>query len=144
MKAPVKNAAIALVAHVLILIVLMMFFRLHIYSVVIANTLFALFMCILNARDLYRYSGYRQEVVKTFIIPVLCSLIMGAAAFGVYEGLFKLTKLMPVAFVFAFVIAVIVFAVSMLLLKGLEEEDIIKFPKGASLVRLFKKLNLLK
>lgn len=144
MKAPVKNAAIALVAHVLILIVLMMFFRLHIYSVVIANTLFALFMCILNARDLYRYSGYRQEVVKTFLIPVLCSLIMGAAAFGVYEGLFKLTKLMPVAFVFAFVIAVIVYAVSMLLLKGLEEEDIIKFPKGASLVRLFKKLNLLK
>ena len=51
---------------------------------------------------------------------------------------------MPVAFVFAFVIAVIVYAVSMLLLKGLEEEDIIKFPKGASLVRLFKKLNLLK
>lgn len=144
MKAPVKNAIIALVAHILLLIAMMMFFRLNIYAVVIANTLFALFMCILNARDLYRYSGYRQEVVKTFIIPAICSLIMGVVAFGVYQGIYKLTSVMPLAFVVAFALAVVVYAVTMLLLKGLEEEEILKFPKGASLVRLFKKINLLK
>ena len=144
MKAPVKNAIIALVAHILLLIAMMMFFRLNIYAVVIANTLFALFMCILNARDLYRYSGYKQEVVKTFIIPAICSLIMGVVAFGVYQGIYKLTSVMPLAFVVAFALAVVVYAVTMLLLKGLEEDEILKFPKGASLVRLFKKINLLK
>ena len=143
LKVPVVNAAIALVVHVILLLALMLFFRLNIYAVVIANAFFSLLMCFLNARALAKYSGYKQEVVKTFVIPAVCSLIMGAVTFGVYEGLFALTKIVAVSLVVAMLVAVIVYAVALLLLKGLTEEDILKFPKGALLVRIAKKVHLL-
>ena len=143
MKVPVINAVISLVAHVIILIVLMLFFRLNIYAVVIANTFFAFLMCVLNARALQRYSGYKQEYVKTFIIPALCSAIMGVAAYFSYRGLYMLVKNNTISFFVAFVLAVLVYALTLLLFKGLTEEEILKFPKGALLVRIAKKLHLL-
>ena len=143
MKVPVINAVISLVAHVIILIVLMLFFRLNIYAVVIANTFFAFLMCILNARSLQRYSGYKQEYVKTFIIPALCSAIMGVAAYFSYRGLYMLVKNNTISFFVAFVLAVLVYAVTLLLFKGLTEEEILKFPKGAFIVRIAIKLHLL-
>lgn len=143
MKVPVINAVISLVAHVIILIVLMLFFRLNIYAVVIANTFFAFLMCILNARALQRYSGYKQEYVKTFIIPALCSAIMGVAAYFSYRGLYMLVKNNTISFFVAFVLAVLVYVVTLLLFKGLTEEEILKFPKGAFIVRIAKKLHLL-
>ena len=140
---PVVNAAIALVVHVILLLALMLFFRLNIYAVVIANAFFSLLMCFLNARALAKHSGYKQEIVKTFVIPAVCSLIMGAVTFGVYEGLFALTKIVAVSLVAAMLVAVIVYAVALLLLKGLTEEEILKFPKGTLIVKIAKKVHLL-
>ena len=68
---------------------------------------------------------------------------MGAVTFGVYEGLFALTKLVAVSLVAAMLVAVIVYAVALLLLKGLTEEEILKFPKGTLIVKIAKKVHLL-
>ena len=87
LKVPVVNAAISLVAHVILLVVLMMGFKMNIYAVVISNMFFAIMMCILNNIALVRYSGYRQEIIRTFIIPGICSAIMGLATFLVYKGM---------------------------------------------------------
>ena len=144
MKVPVINAAIALAVHVILLIVLMLFFRLNIYAVVIANMFFALLMCILNARAIRKYIGYRQEYVKTFLIPLIASVIMGAATFFVYKGSYALLKSNSLSTVFAILVALVVYAVVLLLLKGIGEEEILKFPKGALLVRIAKKVHLLK
>lgn len=144
LNVPVKNAAIALVLHVILLIALMLFFRLNIYAVVVANAFFAFVMCILNARDLQRYSGYRQEIKKTFIIPAIASAVMGGIAYGVYQISYSLSNNNAVSLCISIVIAVIIYAVILLLLKGLSEEEILNFPKGRSIVSLAKKLHLLK
>lgn len=144
LKIPVINAVIALVAHVIILILLMLFFRLNIYAVVVANMFFAFVMCILNSRAIRKYSGYRQEIAKTFLIPAIASAIMGIAAFLSYKGIYLIIKSNAVATIVAIVIAVVVYAVTLLLCKGLTEEEILKFPKGRLLVRVAKKLHLLK
>ena len=143
LKIPVVNAAIALVAHVIVLILLMLFFRLNIYAVVIANMFFAFVMCILNSRAIRKYSGYKQEIVKTFIIPAIASAIMGVTAFFVYKGIYLVIKSNAIATILAILIAIIVYAVTLLLCKGLTEEEILRFPKGALLVRIAKKLHLL-
>lgn len=83
LKIPVKNAAIALVAHIILLVVLMLFFRLNIYAVVIANAFFAFLVCVLNAIALQRHAGYKQEFQKTFVMPAISSAIMGVIAYGV-------------------------------------------------------------
>lgn len=144
LNAPVKNAAIALVAHIILLVALMLFFRLNIYAVVIANAFFAFMMCILNARDLQRYSGYKQEIQKTFLIPAIASAIMGAVAYGVYQLFYTISKNNAIALCISILIAVIVYAVVLLLMKGLSEDDIRRFPKGHLLVAFAKKTHLLK
>ena len=66
------------------------------------------------------------------------------AANLVYYGLHALTHNIVFPVIIAIVIAVVVYAVSLLLLKGLTESEIKRFPKGTSLVKLFRKLHLLK
>ena len=144
LKVPVINACISLAAHVILLILLMLFFRLNIYAVVIANMFFALFMCILNALSIRKYSGYRQEIKRTFLIPAFASLAMGIATFLVYKGCYVLIHVNAVAVILSVMVSVIVYAVVLLLFHGLTEEEILKFPKGRTLAQIAKKLHLLK
>lgn len=144
LKIPVRNAAIALIAHVILLVCLMLFFRLNIYAVVIANAFFAFLVCVLNAFELQRHSGYKQEFIKTFLIPAASAAIMGVIAFGVYTLGFMLLKNNLVCIILSIIVAVVVYAVALLLLKGLSEEEIRKFPKGHLLIAGAKKLHLLK
>ena len=143
LKEPVTNGAFALVAHIVLLVVLMMFFRMNIYAVVIANAFLGLLMCFLNGMAIKKYSRYHQEIVKTFLIPGICSAIMGIICYLVYHGLYAVTSQIYIAFLAAFVIAVFVYAVSLLLLKGLTEDEIRHFPKGDRLVKIAKKFHLL-
>jgi stage V sporulation protein B len=69
---------------------------------------------------------------------------MGVFAFVFYQAMFWMTNSNTVSLIIAIVLAVIIYAVSMLLLKGLTEEDILKFPKGRTLVKVVKQLHLLK
>lgn len=141
---PVINSVISLVSHVILLVILMLFLRLNIYAVVIANMFFALLMCVLNARAIAKYSGYHQEYKKTFIIPAASSLIMGLATFLVYKGCYAVIKINSVSTVLGILVAVLAYAVALLLLRGMDEEDLMHFPKGAFLVRLAKKFHLLR
>jgi stage V sporulation protein B len=143
LRVPVINALIALVAHVILLVVLMLFFRLNIFAVVIANAFFALIMCVLNAVALAKYSGYHQELVKTFLLPAICSGIMGLAAFFVYKGVYALLNSNLAALVLAMAAAVILYGILMLLFKGMTEADLRRLPKGDLLVRMAKKVHLL-
>ena len=144
LKIPVKNAAIALVAHVILLICLMLFFRLNIYAVVIANAFFAFLVCVLNAIALQKHSGYKQEFQKTFLIPAISALVMGAIAYAVYTLCFMISQNNLLSILISILFAVVVYAVALLLLRGLNEEEIRKFPKGHLLVQVAKTLRLLK
>ena len=143
MRLPVIHAAISLVLHVLLLVVLLMAADLNIYAVVWANIFFAFLMCVLNSRSIAKYMRYRQEVVRTFLIPLAASGIMGAAAYGVHKGLMAAVKNNTAATLAACVCAVLVYGITLLLLKGLKEEEIMGFPKGYLLVNIAKKLRLI-
>lgn len=143
LKIPVRNAAIALVLHLILLIVLMLSFKLNIYAVVIANAFFAFVVCILNSVELQRHVGYQQEWKKTFLIPAAASAVMGVIASGGYRLFFMLTKNNLVSIIIAIIVAVFTYAVLLLLFKGLSEEEIRKFPKGYLLVEIARKFHLI-
>jgi len=144
MKEPIKNALIALVLHLVVLVGLMLGLDLNIYAVVIANAVFGLLMCILNARSLRKYSGYRQEILKTFLVPAVSSVGMGVVVWLVYKLFLYLLRINTVATILAILAGVITYAVLLLLLKGLNEQEILRFPKGRTLAALAKKFHLLK
>lgn len=143
MKEPIKNAIIALVLHLIVLVALMLVFDLNIFAVVLANISFGLLMCIFNANSIRKYSGYRQEVRRTFIIPAICSVGMGVVVWLVYQLILYVLRSNAIATVVAIVAGVCVYAALLLLMRGLTEQEILRFPKGRSLVALAKKLHLL-
>lgn len=144
LKIPVRNAGISLVAHLILLVVLMLVCKLNIYAVVIANAFFAFLVCILNAYELQKHVGYRQEYVKTFLIPLLSSVIMGVVAFGSYSLFYMLLNNNLICIILSILLAVVTYACALLLLKGLNEEEIRAFPKGHLLVKIAKRCHLLK
>lgn len=144
MKEPVKNAAIALVLHVIVLIVLMFAFKLNIYAVIYANAAFGLIMSILNALSLRKYVGYKQEVVKTFLIPALAASGMGLIVFLIYKFLINLLHINMIATIISIVIGAMVYFIILLLAKGITESELKRLPKGYVLVSFAKKVHLLK
>ena len=91
-NAPIINAGIALVIQTVTAVVLLLFTNLDLYSIAIANTLYAAIMCGLNQWAVRKAVEYRQEVMTTFLVPALASLCMGGAAWAVYESLLMLTS----------------------------------------------------
>jgi stage V sporulation protein B len=143
MRLPVIHAAISLALHVVLLVVLILCTGMNIHAVVWANIFFAFLMCVLNSRSIAKYMRYRQEVLRTFIIPLAASAIMGAAAFGVHKGLMLVVKNNTIATLAACCVAALAYGISLLLLKGLTEEELAGFPKGRTLVQIAKKFHLM-
>ncbi len=141
MRIPVFHSAIALVLHVILLVVLLKFTGLNAMSLVIANVFFALMVCVLNWRSIGKYLDYRQEVNRTFLRPLLASLLMGAAVYGLH-ALLVLGLRDSVATVLSIAVAVPVYGVGLLFLGCLTEEELRAMPKGTVLLRLLRKLHI--
>ncbi len=141
---PIVNAAIALAVQTAAAVLLLLYTDLDLYSIAIANTLYSGVMCILNQWAVRRAAGYRQEIMKTFVVPALAAACMGAVAWASYEGLLMLTESSRISVVAAIGLAVCVYFAMLLLFRGISEEELRSFPKGHLMVRLAKKLRLMK
>lgn len=141
---PIVHAGIALVVQTVTAVALLRFTELDLYSIAIANTVYSGMMCILNQWAVRRAVEYRQEIVKTFLIPAIAAGCMGAAAWAAYEGLLLMTDSPKISVVIAILLAVVVYFAMLLLLRGISEEELRGFPKGYLLVRLAKWCRLMK
>ncbi len=142
MNVPIKNAAISMVLHGVILYVMLRVFKMGIYGVLYANILFALFICILNARTISRYKRYRQEIVKTFLIPMAASAVMGASAYCVYRLCSLILGNLP-STLLSILVAVAVYFVLLIKLKGVDAREMKSFPGGTRLLTVARKLRLM-
>ena len=143
MKTPIRNAGISLVLHTVILFVMLRYLHMGTYGVLYANILFALFICILNARSIARFKRYRQEVKKTFLIPMVASAVMGAAAFGVYRAAYSIFGNL-ISTGISVLVAVAVYFVLLILLKGVDAQELRSMPGGTRLSGLARKLHLMR
>lgn len=150
MKEPVINSFAALVIHVIVLVVLLKQFRLNIYGVVHANTLFAFLICIFNGLCIRRHLRYRQELAKTFVIPLVSAAAMGIAAYLVHLAFYSLLRIPfidsasnAVATLLAILTGVVVYAFVLIKLRGIRESEIESLPKGELLVSILHKIKFL-
>lgn len=141
---PVIHAVIALIVQIGILVVLLFYTDLDLYALAIANIAYSLLMCILNHAAVKKYLGYREDIVKTYLLPGLAACWMGAAAYGVYEGVYYLIKLNRISLVIALGVAVVVYFVLVIRMGAVNEAELKAFPKGAMLVHIAKKMHLLR
>ena len=117
---PVRNAAIALVLHVGILYFMLDVFNMGLYGVVISCVLFALIMCILNWLAIRKYLKYQQEIVRTFVIPTISSIIMGLVA---WLSNFLISKALSslISLAISIALSVCVYFVLLIKLKGVKD-----------------------
>ncbi len=142
MRSPIVNASIAMVIHVAVLYVMLKVFHLGVFGVLYSNILFALLVCIFNAVSIARYVHYRQEIVRTFLIPLLASAVMGGAAFGIYRFCMKFAGNL-VSTVAAVCAAVVIYFFLLLFLRGVNERELRRMPGGRKILALARKLHLM-
>lgn len=141
---PVIHSVAALTIQVVGLVALLFYTDFNLYALVCANVIYSLVMCILNQISVRKHLGYKQEVVKTFVKPLIAALVMGAVAFGVYYGLYMLVPVSRVALLVAIGLGASVYFVVIILIGGVNEQELRAFPKGAMMVHIAKKLHLLR
>ena len=143
LQTPLINNSIALVLHFILLYVLLTVFNLNIYAVVYANIFFAFVVCVLNAVAINRFLGYRQEWYKTFIVPSIVSIIMGAAAYIIYS-VFHVFAGNTISTIMGILAGVCVYGIGMISFRGITAEELALFPKGHVLIKLLRRAGLLR
>lgn len=140
---PVINAFVALVVQTAVLVPWLWFTDMNLYSLAVAAIVYSLLMCILNAVSVRKYLNYKQDVLKIFVLPSVASVGMGAAAYGVYTGLYALVESNALALIVAVIVAAAIYGVLILKMGVLNKEDILAMPKGRKLAKLLEKLRFI-
>ena len=140
---PIVNAAIALALQTITAVLLLFFTNLDLYSIAIANTVYAALMAVLNQLATRRAIGYEQEKKRTFVIPLCASCGMALVAWGIYRGGMLLGWAARSAVIPAVLVAIPVYALLLLAFKGISKEELLAMPKGALLVRILSKFHLM-
>ena len=141
MRIPVRNAAISLVVHIAFLYLTLQM-GMGINAVVYANILFAVIVCILNALAIRKYLRYRQELIRTFVIPGISAIIMGVVI-GVVNMLLLKVLGSILTVLIGITLGVLVYFVALILLKGIDEYDLNSMPGGRKILMVAKMLRLM-
>ena len=142
MTTPVKHGAISLGVHLVGLYFMLIMLKWEIYAVVAGNIIFSLSMCILNARALKKATRYKQEVSRTFIIPLKAAAIMGVVTF-IANMLIGYIAPKAITTLIALLFAVVTYGVALLKFGALTSDEIVALPKGAKIYKLLQKFHLI-
>ncbi len=141
MKIPVRNAAIALVIHIVFLYLALQL-DVGINALVYANILFAVIVCVLNALAIKKYLRYKQEYGKTFVVPAIAAAIMGVVIGLISMLLSKLAGNL-ITVLAGIMIGVVVYFAALILLKGVNEQDLRRMPGGKTVLTIAKRFRLM-
>ena len=165
---PVVNAFIALVIQSVILTILLVYTNLNNYALCIVTIIYSLLMCVLNSFSLKKYITTVTNYKKTYVLPIASAVIMGGIAHLTYMLVNLIVYLIALVsgslaeeldyfdFLYSnyFVnlgatlvsvgVGVFVYFAVLIRSGGATENDIKRFPKGAAIARILKKLRILK
>ena len=143
MRLPIRHAIISLVLHLAALEIMSLGFKMGIFSMVYANILFAVFMCILNHRSICREIRYKQEMRKSILIPMAASAVMGLAAWGTYRLIHLAVRSNAVCTAAAILAAAVVYGIALIRLGALGKEELHQMPGGTRLLTVLQKIHLM-
>lgn len=146
MRLPVRHAAISLLIHIPLMVILLKFTKLGAHALVIGNIIYPLIVCALNWASVARYANYRQEVKTTFIIPLLASSVMWIETFCLSRLMVKVLPLNYVTNALITIICIVnaclVYFIMLFVLKGVTREELKEFPMGGRMAKFADKLKI--
>ena len=137
------NAGISLILNLVALAVMLMLIpRLDIYAVMIANIFFSVVYCFMNAMSMRKFLGHKNEMKKTYVEPMLASVIMGVCAVLVYKAFFRILYRPFIAVCIAIIIAILVYLISYVKVSHTTEDEMRRFPMGTKLVKVLRLIKI--
>lgn len=106
-----------------------------------------------NLFYLQKITKVRTNVVSVYLKPLVSSILCGVTAKVVYLSVCKLlasapglvdVKITAIAVAVAVILAAVVYAISILLIKGIVKEDVLALPKGEKVAKMLEKYRLLR
>ena len=153
MNMPLISAGLALIIQTIVLIVLLRWTAIGVYSLVIVSVLYSALIFFVNEWFLRKYLKQRRDYMKSFGKPCFCAAIMAAGARGIYELLLAiLLRIMGERLYFCSLIALgaaifaAVFIYFFVLIRtgAMTEKDIRSLPGGISLSRALRSFRILR
>lgn len=149
---PVKSVIIGAVCKIVCNFVLVGNPKINVYGAVVGTVLFYVVIVVCNLTSLLRISKVKVNWASVFVKPFICAMLCGITAYAA-NGL--LTTIFPsdpsesilnmgtISAVISIGLAVVVYAISLLLIKGIAREDVIVLPKGEKIAKMLEKYGLL-
>ncbi|MBO5292784.1 MAG: polysaccharide biosynthesis protein [Lachnospiraceae bacterium] len=132
---------IAVIVQLILFVVFLFYLKLGIYSAVYAEMV-SVFLCdLLNLLLLGRGMHYRQEWIRTCVVPLIASAGMGIAEYLLLIGFSNLMgnmAVLPVA-----LIGLILYLTAEIALKGISEKELMRMLGGGIVVKAAKAVRLL-
>lgn len=142
-KVPVMGALLGAAAKIVLNAVLISNPKINVLGAVLSTTGCYLVAGVFDVAMLSHKTGTRFDVMGNLLKPILGSVVMGAAAYGSYQGLYRLCGNNTAATLLAILLAVVVYGLVMLFIRGITEEDLQAFPAGGKLIRILRRAHLL-
>lgn len=138
MRKSVTHSAISLAVHAVLVYVMLDKLNWGVYGLVIGNVTFALAVCVLNWAAIGRTLGYRQEVKTTFLLPLFCSAVMGAAARLAYQGIMWATGSNTISLLAAAGLGAVFYGWLLTAVGAVNEKELRSMPMGRLLLRFMR------
>ena len=140
---PVRNLASVVVIKVVLTWWLVGYYSLNIKGAAIATLIAYAVAAALDVASTQKYTGVTFPIGLTYIRPLVSSLIMGAAAWGIYHLLAQVSGSLSwnaLATLISIFAAVIIYAVLLFVTGSVEREDLFNIPGGTKLVRIHDRI----
>ncbi len=142
MQIPVRNSAISLLLHIILLILLMRYTDMGIFAVIFSYIFFGVCICTLNSFAISRYLDYHQSLLSIYVLPGMAAAVMGVCASLVHRFVSGWTNSSSLGVIAAIAAAVLVYAVLVVRLRIVKEEELLSMPRGETLAKLCRKCHL--
>jgi stage V sporulation protein B len=147
-KIPVISLSIGAIAKVITNYIFIGIPSININGAVVGTVVCYTIIVAINLIALLKFTKVRLNFMSVAVKPLVCSVLSGVAAYTSYgifnnilpeidKGGHSLTNIIATAI--AVVFAVVIYAISMLLLGAIAKEDIIMLPKGEKIAKTLAK-----
>lgn len=141
-KLPVISAIVGALLKILFNFILISNPAINVKGAVISTTICYAAASIMNLRFVIKETGVRPNLTAGIFKPALASGIMGVVSFFAYKGIYGASNSNAIGTIGSILVSIAVYAVLVVILKVMNEEEINKLPKGAKINRLLKKMRL--
>ena len=142
-QVPVIGALLGAVVKIALNWILIRIPSINVVGAVISTDVCYLVASIFNVIMLMRYTKTRVNFSGVLIKPTIGSIIMGIGCvlgYKMISAVFGNT----ISTLLTIIVAVIIYLLVMIFIRGITEEDLLSIPKGRMFVRVFKRIGLLK